>query len=220
MTDSGQATLTMRKARHEDAPVLASMCRACFVRSPEWYAPSGVIRRWWRGLIDDPVCEVELVKHDGRTIGYLVTTETYGVWRRWLSVGPYRTWIKLLVMLTRPVIFKSFLRKKLRARAATGASAGVEGGSAASGHPKVDREGVLAGREGLYLAIMAVSPDARGLGAGGRIVERFLEIGSSRAGRVLWLHVDPRNEVAQRLYQKHGFSIVGVDGSSLLMIRE
>lgn len=214
---SDDQILTMRTADQEDSSALVMMCRACFRRSPEWYAPGWVVRRWWRGLIRDSACHVEVIEHDRSTVGYLVTTSSYSVWRHWLAVGPNRKWLKLMVMLTRPAMFKSLLKKKLRARAASGADKPCGEGSTKLA--RVTSDSVIAGRSGLYLANMAMIPETRGLGGGKRIVERFIELGISEGVEVLWLHVDPRNEVAQGLYARYGFVTDGVEGSSLLMSR-
>ena len=214
---SRDRVLTLRAARHEDSPALALMCRACFRRSPEWYAPKWVVARWWRGLIDDPACDLEVIEHDGVAVGYLVTILSYSEWRRWLAVGPNRKWLKLLVMLTHPIIFKSFVKKKLRARSAS--RVGASDGDGVARYSRVSSNSVIAGRSGLYLAMMAMVPQTRGLGGGKRIVERFIELGVASEAEVLWLHVDPRNEVAQGLYARYGFIVDGVDGSSLLMSR-
>jgi ribosomal protein S18 acetylase RimI-like enzyme len=217
------AALVIRAASSADASGLALMCRRCFRKSPEWYGALFLVRRWWRGLIADPAFVVEVVVQGDRMVGYLVTTDSHTSWRGQLQIGPHRRVVKLFVMLTRPSFLKSKLNKRLRSRKpsrSAGNGQGLDhGGEGARSRSRVTADGVRDGRRGLYLAIMAMDPEIRGIGGGKRLVERFIELGQVGEYDYLWLHVDPRNERAQGLYGRYGFVIEGVDGSNLLMTR-
>jgi len=70
-----------------------------------------------------------------------------------------------------------------------------------------------------YIASLAVAPEARGLGIGGRLLE-FIEERSRPASRHIFLCVSSFNTRARALYERHGYAVVGelndyiIDGSS------
>ena len=65
------------------------------------------------------------------------------------------------------------------------------------------------GRVAGYIATIEVLPEHRRVGAGGALLGR-VEVSAREAGAdAIWLHVDARNEVARRLYEKHGYTEAG-----------
>lgn len=70
-----------------------------------------------------------------------------------------------------------------------------------------------------YIASLAVSPDSRGLGIGGRLLD-FVEARAREASKHIFLCVSSFNTRAQALYERHGYAVVGelkdyiVDGYS------
>jgi ribosomal-protein-alanine N-acetyltransferase len=78
-------------------------------------------------------------------------------------------------------------------------------------------EGGVVGYAGLcdypdeaWVQTMAVASSHQGAGIGGRLLEELLEEGGRRRQRVVSLEVRAGNEVAQRLYARHGFVRTGV----------
>ncbi len=67
----------------------------------------------------------------------------------------------------------------------------------------------LAGDQG-ELANLAVRPDARGQGIGGRLLDHVLERCREAGIAALYLEVRHSNEVARALYEGRGFRTVGV----------
>ncbi len=65
-----------------------------------------------------------------------------------------------------------------------------------------------------YLARIAVVPDCRRRGAGGLLLDQFLEQGRSCRG--FSLHVKSGNDAARSFYRKHGFTTVGTQKSRYL----
>jgi len=59
------------------------------------------------------------------------------------------------------------------------------------------------------LGNIAVAPKWRGRGVGTRLLEAVIEQARARGARELFLEVRVSNQVAQRLYQRHGFREVG-----------
>lgn len=59
------------------------------------------------------------------------------------------------------------------------------------------------------LGNIAVAPEWRRLGVGARLLEAVIEHARERGVRELFLEVRVSNDVAQRLYQRHGFREVG-----------
>ena len=59
------------------------------------------------------------------------------------------------------------------------------------------------------LGNIAVAPDWRRLGVGARLLQAVIEHARKRGVRELFLEVRVSNDVAQRLYQRHGFREVG-----------
>ncbi|HET9343993.1 MAG TPA: N-acetyltransferase [Candidatus Eremiobacteraceae bacterium] len=70
-----------------------------------------------------------------------------------------------------------------------------------------------------YIASLAVSPDSRGLGIGGRLLD-FVEKRARESSKHIFLCVSSFNTRAQVLYDRHGYAVVGelkdyiVDGFS------
>lgn len=70
-----------------------------------------------------------------------------------------------------------------------------------------------------YIASLAVSPDARGLGIGGRLLD-FVEARARPSSKHIFLCVSSFNTRARALYERHGYAVVGelkdyiVDGVS------
>lgn len=61
-----------------------------------------------------------------------------------------------------------------------------------------------------FVQTMAVAPAAQGSGLGGRLLQALLEEAERRGQRTVSLEVRADNEVAQRLYARHGFHRTGV----------
>lgn len=59
------------------------------------------------------------------------------------------------------------------------------------------------------LGNVAVSPDARGLGIGGTLVDTVVERVKERGAHELFLEVRESNHVAQGIYRERGFVVVG-----------
>ncbi len=60
------------------------------------------------------------------------------------------------------------------------------------------------------LGDIAVVPERRGEGIGRMLLRESIAVAASRGTRSLYLEVRESNEVARRLYEKVGFSVVGV----------
>jgi len=60
------------------------------------------------------------------------------------------------------------------------------------------------------LGDIAVLPERRGTGIGRAVLRESIVVAASRGTRWLYLEVRESNEVALRLYEKVGFSVVGV----------
>lgn len=60
------------------------------------------------------------------------------------------------------------------------------------------------------LGDIAVIPERRGEGIGRRLLRESISVAASRGTRSLYLEVRESNDVARRLYEKVGFSVVGV----------
>ena len=67
------------------------------------------------------------------------------------------------------------------------------------------------GRQGLqaYIQTLEVAPGARGQGAGRELLARCVHSARGAGSVVVWLHVAESNGGAIRLYQRHGFLVVG-----------
>ncbi|HVM26049.1 MAG TPA: ribosomal protein S18-alanine N-acetyltransferase [Mycobacteriales bacterium] len=61
-----------------------------------------------------------------------------------------------------------------------------------------------------WVQTMAVAPSHQGRGLGARLLTALLEEAARREQRVVSLEVRAGNEVAQRLYARHGFARTGV----------
>jgi ribosomal-protein-alanine N-acetyltransferase len=79
-----------------------------------------------------------------------------------------------------------------------------------------EAEGALVGYAACWTVIdqselgnVAVSPDARGQGIGGALVETVIERVKERGARELFLEVRESNHVAQGIYRNRGFVVVG-----------
>ena len=59
--------------------------------------------------------------------------------------------------------------------------------------------------EGLYMSCMAVAPKARRRGVARALLKATEKRARERGASILWLHVEPGNEVAMRLYERAGF---------------
>lgn len=64
------------------------------------------------------------------------------------------------------------------------------------------------GSRGAFVWGMWVDPRARGQGVAARILERLLEH-ADQEGRPVTLHVTHGNDIARRLYERHGFAATG-----------
>jgi ribosomal-protein-alanine N-acetyltransferase len=60
------------------------------------------------------------------------------------------------------------------------------------------------------LGDIAVVPERRGEGIGNRLLLESVSVAASRGARSLYLEVRESNHGARRLYEKAGFSVVGV----------
>jgi len=59
-----------------------------------------------------------------------------------------------------------------------------------------------------YIASLAVSPEARGLGIGGRLLD-FVEERQRAASKHIFLCVSSFNTRARALYERHGYAVIG-----------
>ena len=70
-----------------------------------------------------------------------------------------------------------------------------------------------------YIASLAVSPESRGLGIGGRLID-FVEERARSSSKHIFLCVSSFNTRARALYERHGYGVVGelkdyvIDGAS------
>ena len=65
---------------------------------------------------------------------------------------------------------------------------------------------------------IAVVPNARGLGAGGALLDALLERARAEGYPAISLSVDKFNEGAMRLYERHGFERVSETDDSVTMV--
>lgn len=71
--------------------------------------------------------------------------------------------------------------------------------------------------DSLYLAKLFVAPHARGRGCGDRLMQRLHAIAVQSPGvKAISLHVRHENAAARRLYERHGFAVVGTPGHGYL----
>jgi ribosomal-protein-alanine N-acetyltransferase len=61
-----------------------------------------------------------------------------------------------------------------------------------------------------WVQTLAVAPSQQGRGLGGRLLAELLDEAARRRQRVVSLEVRAGNDVAQRLYERHGFVRAGV----------
>jgi [ribosomal protein S18]-alanine N-acetyltransferase len=61
----------------------------------------------------------------------------------------------------------------------------------------------------VHITTVAISPDHRGMGLGELLVAKALELGQGHSARMVTLEVRRSNTVAQNLYTKYGFVILG-----------
>ena len=80
-------------------------------------------------------------------------------------------------------------------------------------HYVVAVDGVVVGYAGLcdypdeaFVQTLAVAPAAQGAGRGARLLTELLEEAGRRRQRVVSLEVRADNDVARRLYERHGFT--------------
>jgi GNAT superfamily N-acetyltransferase len=216
MIDQG---VRVREAVVSDANALGDICRRSFLKSPEWQAPTVIVRRWWQIVIEHPDCIVCSVVESDRVVGFYIAVRDEGVWGKLSRQGPNSKWMKGLILLTHPSFLRSFINKRLRARRRGSVVSDVGGESAKKPMKQVCAADILGNQEGMYLAIMAVDPQVRNRGTGKLMIEHFAELGVELSLGVIWLHVDPRNERAQGLYSRCGYELGGRDGSSYLMYK-
>lgn len=81
---------------------------------------------------------------------------------------------------------------------------------ALSGEQVVGYAGLCDYPDEAFVQTMAVAPDAQGSGLGARLLQALLEEAERRGQRTVSLEVRADNEVAQRLYARHGFHRTGV----------
>ena len=82
---------------------------------------------------------------------------------------------------------------------------------ACAGEQVVGYAGLLATRRAAAdIQTVAVAPAAQGRGLGGRLVDALLAEAAGRECPAVLLEVRADNEVAQRLYRRHGFDQIGV----------
>ncbi len=60
-----------------------------------------------------------------------------------------------------------------------------------------------------YIATIEVLPEQRRRGAGGELLRRVEDSAREAGASLIWLHVDIRNDAAQRLYDKHEYAEAG-----------
>lgn len=70
---------------------------------------------------------------------------------------------------------------------------------------KRQREGGLAA----YVVTIEVLQEQRRQGAGSHLLQKVEESALAAGANAIWLHVEARNEAAQRLYRRHGFHEAG-----------
>jgi ribosomal-protein-alanine N-acetyltransferase len=86
--------------------------------------------------------------------------------------------------------------------------AGVDGGPPASNEPAAGFTLSRGTADEEELLLIAVLPQHRGKGIGGRLLTRFLEDSGGRGARRLFLEMREGN-TAEHLYRRHGFENVG-----------
>jgi ribosomal-protein-alanine N-acetyltransferase len=60
-----------------------------------------------------------------------------------------------------------------------------------------------------YLPTIEVLPEQRRQGVGGALLRKAEESAQIEGAEAIWMHVDARNEAAQRLYASYGYVAVG-----------
>jgi len=225
--------ITMRAATVKDADALVWLSRVGFQKSPEWRAPSFMIRRWWRDVISHPKCMVRVAvcsdsqsEPYGGVIGYCVATLDHSVWDAKMHSGPHSKWMKVLIMLTNPTVRRAYLKKRRQVKEISRTTATQKDASTESDDMAGDSDqelgrvciaDIVDERGDLYLALMAVDPRMRGRGTATKMIEHFVEIGHEQCVGTIWMHVDPRNKKGQDRYAQWGYTLRGRHGNSLLM---
>jgi ribosomal-protein-alanine N-acetyltransferase len=81
----------------------------------------------------------------------------------------------------------------------------------------IEEGGVLAGYSVMSMALdeahllnLCVSPAVRGRGLGGFLLDHLLRHAAQAGARVIYLEVRPSNAAAQSLYNRAGFTRIGV----------
>ena len=222
-----RSDVLIREATAKDAHAIVLLCRAGWPAWAAWFAPSFLVCRWWRKVIDSPICSVQVAAEaaDNATksvVGFSVLTTDFSAWDQILHTGPHSKVAKAVILLLHPSLLTAYIRrkKKMGAKGASKTDKTRCDSRGTSGYRFVERSAYVSRSSELHLALMGVDSQVRGKGIGSCLVCQYVESAEQMGVESVWLHVEPRNMRAQRLYQKHGFSIVGVDGSSLLMIRE
>jgi ribosomal protein S18 acetylase RimI-like enzyme len=215
-----ESTVSVRDAEIGDAYVLALLSRRCFKKSPEWFVPLFLVRRWWRGVIEHDGCVVRVAIDHGGVFGYALSVYAFEDWDWVSSHGAHARWMKGAVTLLRPSFLKSYIAKRKKAKAQSRTNQKKRADSETVSDP-VGRVSVreILGDRGVYWAIVAVSPEAQGRGVGKALLEGVTIFGQNAKADRICLHVDPRNKGAQGLYAKYGYALAGRDGNSLLMVK-
>ncbi len=88
-------------------------------------------------------------------------------------------------------------------------------------------DGRVVGYAGMWMVIdeahitnIAVHPEYRGQGIGSKLLERLIEIALEEGVDNMTLEVRVSNEIAQGLYKKYGFSVMGIRKEYYLDNRE
>lgn len=66
---------------------------------------------------------------------------------------------------------------------------------------------------------MGVRPEYRGQGLGGQLLRAVLDRVAAHGCHAISLSVEDGNAIARRLYESHGFTVVGREGGSDVMLR-
>lgn len=209
-----QSDPPIRTARPEDAARLTGIVRACFPSAPEWWSPKALVNRWWRRLQQDDHCKVLVTEQDGVVAGFVLYVGSESDWVRIESMGPHCKPAKILAVLCYPRILRSRLAKRRRvarifaARDQSDPQTGIHEDTAKRWK---DAE--------FFLGLIAVDPAFRGSGHGKKLLQACEQLALARNAAFVRIHMDPRNNQAQGMYARAGYTMSGHDAKSLIMVK-
>jgi ribosomal protein S18 acetylase RimI-like enzyme len=189
----------IRAGTADDVPALSALCMASFPGSPRWVLQSG--ERWWMKALASGAGELWVVDSFDGLQGFIFFVLDEHAWSRKMALTRWERIERVVGSLVKPTVLLNRVGEFLRPK---------------TDHPADAPDNSLPQQDRLFVELISVSKQARGLGIGGKLVAFAQRRAAERNLRGTYYRVDRRNVPMIALMRSAGCRIVRKDQTGYL----